>query len=67
MMKLLKTTKVLTAVALGHMLLTPLPAMADVVGRITNVNTTTRSIEIDGIGYSAPADVKVTKRSGKHI
>jgi len=67
MMKLFKTTKVFTAVALGYMLLVALPAMADVVGRVTHVNTATRSIEIDGIGYSLPADVKVTKRSGKHI
>lgn len=63
----MKISQVFTAIALGHMLLVALPAMADVVGRVTHVNTATRSIEIDGIGYSLPADVKVKKRSGKHI
>jgi hypothetical protein len=64
-MKLFKTTKVFTAVALGYMLLVALPAMADVVGRVTHVNTATRSIEINGVGYSLPVDVQVKKRSGK--
>jgi len=63
----MKISKVFTAIAMGHMLLVALPAVADVVGRVTHVNTVTRSIEIDGIGYSLPADVKVKKRSGKHI
>lgn len=63
----MKTVKVFTAIALGYMLLVALPAVADVVGRVTHVSTATRSIEIDGVGYSLPADVKIQKRSGKRI
>lgn len=63
----MKTFKVFTAIALAHMLLVALPAKADIVGRVTHVSTATRSIEIDGVGYSLPADVKIQKRSVKRI
>lgn len=63
----MKLSRSFTAVSLIAMLLFALPAMADVVGRVTQVHVATRSVEIDGISYTLAADVQIIKGEDKHF